>query len=304
MNQSVFTALSVNASSASMAAASDEYYTNHSGPLTAPMISTIAFPAMKSFADDWAELIDDAEQRDINSTLPPDTPDAVRRGYSAQRKYQIPLLRDPTEGAVEILADSIGTLSVAMQRPLSRGTVRPSSSNMFDSPLVDPRYCSEPFDCLVLARALLFNCALINTRSMAELQPVVQDPYFCPNLTDDSNMTEAARNDTNSRMLDLAKQNIATEFHPSGSTAMLPRDLGGVVDTDLRVYGTQNLRVVDAGVMPLVLGAHLQAAVYAIAERAADIIKGNAQYGQSSSSSKRGVSGTTGPVEPSLMGMG
>ncbi|KUI68761.1 Oxygen-dependent choline dehydrogenase [Cytospora mali] len=270
-NPSVYTADDVTASSASMAAANDEYYNNHTGPLTAPLISTVAFPAMEDFADDWAELIDQAQQRDVDSTLPPGTEDTVRQGYLAQRQLQIPLLRDSTEGAIEILADSIGTISLAMQRPLSRGTVRPSTSNIFDSPLVDPRYCSEPFDCLVLARALLFNCGLIRTGPMAELQPVVQAPYFCPNFT--SSTTDAERASANDRMLALAKQHIATEFHPSGSTAMMPLELGGVVDTELKVYGTQNLRVVDAGVMPMVLGAHLQSAVYAIAERAADIIR-------------------------------
>lgn len=239
---------------------------------------------MRHFADDWVELINAADARDINQTLPPGTPASVRAGYLAQRRYQIPLLRNPNEGAVEILADSVGTLSVAMQRPLSRGTVRPASRNIFDSPpLVDPRYCSEPFDCLILARALLFNCALIRTSAMAELQPVAQEPYFCPDdlsfsagggggANNNNNTTAEQRNVTDSRMLELARRFLATEFHPSGSTAMLPLDLGGVVDTELRVYGTEGLRVVDAGVMPMVLGAHLQAAVYAIAERAADII--------------------------------
>lgn len=41
----------------------------------------------------------------------------------------------------------------------------------------------------------------------------------------------------------------------------------GVVDPNLRVYGTSNLRIVDASIMPLIIGAHLQATVYAIAER-------------------------------------
>lgn len=274
----MITAKTVEADSASWAAALNEYEVNRTGPLTAPLISTIAFPAMRHFADDWVELIDAADGRDIDQTLPPGTPDTVRAGYLAQRKYQIPLLRNPTEGAVEILADSVGTLSVAMQRPLSRGTVRPASRDIFGPPpLVDPRYCSEPFDCLVLARALLFNCGLVRTRAMAELQPVAQEPYFCPgDLPPGSNNTtsEQQKDATDSRMLELARRFLATEFHPSGSTAMLPLDLGGVVDTALRVYGTQGLRVVDAGVMPMVLGAHLQAAVYAIAERAADVISG------------------------------
>ena len=59
---------------------------------------------------------------------------------------------------------------------------------------------------------------------------------------------------------------------------LLPRNCsqgnrGGVVDSSLKVYGTTNLRVVDASVIPLQLCATPMATVYAIAEKAADIIK-------------------------------
>lgn len=282
-NSSLETADTFLATNESRDAALDQYYTNRTGPLTAPMISTIAFPTMSQLAYDWRELLLNATQLNANSTLPAGTDPSVQLGYAAQRKAQLQLLGDETEGAVELLADSIGTLSVAMQRPLSRGTVRPRSQNIFDLPKVDPRYCADPFDCLVLARALLFNCALVATSAMAEIQPVVQSPYFCP--TDISSATQNATRAfydastavTSDQFLGLVKGHIATEFHPSGTTAMLPRELGGVVDTDLKVYGTTNVRVVDAGVMPMVLGAHLQAAVYGMAERAADIIKEAAQ---------------------------
>lgn len=60
---------------------------------------------------------------------------------------------------------------------------------------------------------------------------------------------------------------IRTEFHGTGTTSMLPLEFGGVVDTHLRVYGTQNLRIVDAGIFPLVPAAHLQASVYAVSEK-------------------------------------
>jgi choline dehydrogenase-like flavoprotein len=54
---------------------------------------------------------------------------------------------------------------------------------------------------------------------------------------------------------------------------MLPRDKGGVVDAELRVYGTKNVRVVDASVLPFQITGHLTSTLYAVAERASDLIK-------------------------------
>ena len=54
---------------------------------------------------------------------------------------------------------------------------------------------------------------------------------------------------------------------------MMPRKLGGVVDNALKVYGTANLRVVDASIIPFQISGHLTATIYAIAEKAADLIK-------------------------------
>lgn len=54
---------------------------------------------------------------------------------------------------------------------------------------------------------------------------------------------------------------------------MLPRENGGVVNAELKVYGTKNVRVVDASVLPFQLCGHLTSTLYAVAEKASDLIK-------------------------------
>jgi choline dehydrogenase-like flavoprotein len=62
-------------------------------------------------------------------------------------------------------------------------------------------------------------------------------------------------------------------WHYAGTCSMLPRERDGVVDSNLRVYGIEGLRIVDASAIPLVSTANPQATVYAFAERSADLIK-------------------------------
>lgn len=70
---------------------------------------------------------------------------------------------------------------------------------------------------------------------------------------------------------------VVANSHPTGTAAMMSRELGGVVDPELKVYGTANVRVVDASIIPTQISGHLTAALYAVAERASDIIKRNSK---------------------------
>jgi choline dehydrogenase-like flavoprotein len=113
-------------------------------------------------------------------------------------------------------------------------------------------YGSNPIDLLVLRAAIDFNSRLIATESMALLLLEYGSP---------------PANSTPEDIMLYIRSKGQTEYHPSGSAAMMPWEMGGIVDPELLVYGTGNLRVVDASVMPLVPTGHLQAVVYAVAEK-------------------------------------
>ncbi len=73
-------------------------------------------------------------------------------------------------------------------------------------------------------------------------------------------------------MIEFIRQTADTEYHPVG-TCKMGNDPLAVVDNELRVYAIQGLRVVDASIMPSIITGNTNAAVIAIAEKAADLIK-------------------------------
>ncbi len=92
------------------------------------------------------------------------------------------------------------------------------------------------------------------TPSQAPLTPVEIIPGY--NVTSDADLISAIR-----------VYSTPTIGHALGTCAMMPRELGGVVGADLKVWGVNGLSVVDASIMPLAPGTHLDATVYAIAEK-------------------------------------
>ncbi|KAI8628278.1 GMC oxidoreductase [Xylariaceae sp. FL1651] len=243
-------------------AVKEEYLANRTGPWTAPMVNTVAFPALKQIhfnASHFPLIL----SNDTNHNLPATYDITLRAGYAAQQNEILTLLSRPDVPAYELMATSWGQLAVSAMHSLSRGTVHARSPSIFDNvpPIIDPRFCSHNFDCEILRAGLELNGRLISTEAMAALLPVSPPGLGPQDLTNQT------------AVMDLIKSMVHTEFHPSGTAAMMPREAGGVVDTGLRVYDTRNLRVVDASIIPLIPDGHIQAAVYAIAEKAADIIK-------------------------------
>ena len=231
------------------------------------MVNTVAFPSLRSVAEDWAQLLRGAER--VTDHLPPSYGATLYAGYAAQEQQLLALLNRTDSPAYESMSTSWGQLAVSAMQPFSRGVVEarspasvfPDATEAGAGPRIGPRYCSHPFDCEVLLRGLGVNDRLIRTESMASLRPVLPDE---PGLGEED---ENGDEDRDTLRRETVRRLLRTEFHPSGTAAMMPLDRGGVVDTSLRVYGTRNLRVVDAGIVPLIPDGHLQAAVYALAEK-------------------------------------
>ncbi|KAI0066979.1 alcohol oxidase [Artomyces pyxidatus] len=162
------------------------------------------------------------------------------------------VLSAPEEGRSYLTA-------VAIQlHPFGRGSVHIKSTDPSESPAIDPRFLEIPWDFDVLVHGAKFIRKWISTDPIA--------PYIDKLVTPPASLTGHAEWEK------FVHGNVRTTNHPLGTTAMAPRSLGGVVDPSLKIYGLKNVRVVDAGVIPLTIGVAIMPTVYAVAEKAADIL--------------------------------
>lgn len=163
------------------------------------------------------------------------------------------------EYLVPALPENYLTVMTMLNHPFSRGSCHIGSSQIEDKPEWDPRYNEEDVDLELLARGVQFVEKLVAT------EPLKQIFKEGGKRSPKGDTLEAAR--------EVVRERQISVFHLSSSAAMLPREAGGVVDSRLRVYGVKNLRVVDASIFPLEPQGNIQSTVYAVAERAADILK-------------------------------
>jgi choline dehydrogenase-like flavoprotein len=171
-------------------------------------------------------------------------------GYTGLKGY--PAATSPLFG--------IGTFALigVVQHPLSKGNVHISSRNISDKPLINPNYLSHPYDLQAAANLAKFLRTIASSKPMSDIWTEEYEPG------------NAVQTDADWEKYALA--NVLSIYHPIGTAALLPEKDGGVVDSNLKVYGTKGLRVVDASIIPLLPSAHIQTLVYGIAERAAQII--------------------------------
>ncbi|THH19403.1 hypothetical protein EW146_g1748 [Bondarzewia mesenterica] len=154
------------------------------------------------------------------------------------------------------------SLAVSQYHEFGRGSVHINTTDPFAPPLIDPKFLALRWDLDVQVRATRFLREWIGAEPVASLVEAL--------------VTPPASVQTDSQWAQFVRSTVGTTNHPidltPGTTAMAPESLGGVVNPRLKVHGLENVRVVDAGIFPMTIGSPLQQTVYAVAEKAAQMM--------------------------------
>jgi choline dehydrogenase-like flavoprotein len=155
------------------------------------------------------------------------------------------------------------TLIASVQHPFSLGFVHITSPTISTAPVIDPNYLAQEYDVQAAVAAAKYLRKIANTAPLSEAWTTEYEPGLD---------VVGTGIDADAQWRDYVTNNTLTIYHPVGTCAMLPRDQHGVVDPNLIVYGTRNLRVVDGSVIPILMSAHPQTLIYSISEIAAEKI--------------------------------
>ncbi|MDX2303140.1 MAG: choline dehydrogenase [Microscillaceae bacterium] len=142
-------------------------------------------------------------------------------------------------------------------KPQSRGYVSIRSANPLDAPLIQPYYLDAQEDRDLLVKGYQIAREILESEAFAPYRIKIHFPE---------------KADTEAEILTHIRKTLHTVYHPVG-TCKMGKDEMAVVDAELKVYGVENLRIVDASVMPTIVSGNTNAPVIMIAEKAADLIK-------------------------------
>ncbi|KDQ11640.1 hypothetical protein BOTBODRAFT_177042 [Botryobasidium botryosum FD-172 SS1] len=238
-----------------------ELYEKHrDGQYTSIHSAFACLPAAKVMAQDEIDRL-------VSSTDPSTVSSHPIRSIEKQYELQRRWLLDESCGTFEFMhvpqfttamaserkpdTPYLSLLSVAM-RPFSRGFVHINTPDPLLQPVIDPQYLDEEADVDMLVHALKFVRKVAGTSPLADITVTPQDPG--PEVK------------SREAWVEYIKNTLESAHHPIGTASMLPREDGGVVDSEFKVYGTTNVRVVDASILPIHISAHPQATLYAMGE--------------------------------------
>jgi choline dehydrogenase-like flavoprotein len=153
---------------------------------------------------------------------------------------------------------------VCLLRPKSRGSVALGSADPLAAPLIDPNFFGDAADLESMVAGYKTTRRLMKTPALRALQ---QKEMFTADVRTDDDIRA------------ILRARVDTVYHPVGTCKMGVDDPLAVVDPKLKVHGLDGLRVVDASVMPTLIGGNTNAPTIMIGEKAADMIKAEMRAG-------------------------
>jgi choline dehydrogenase-like flavoprotein len=153
---------------------------------------------------------------------------------------------------------------VCLMRPKSRGRLTLASSDPMAAPVIDPNFLADPDDMRRMVQGFKQMRAILSQPALAGFKG--------------RELATTANAKTDAEIETVIRNYADTIYHPVGTCRMGPLEgpqahALNVVDSELRVHGMTGLRVVDASIMPRIIGGNTNAPVIMIAEKAADMIK-------------------------------
>jgi choline dehydrogenase len=170
---------------------------------------------------------------------------------------QLPLMTPELRARYPIATNEAFTLSPALVRPTSRGTLRLRSARAEDSPTLQANFLSTDEDLKATVRCIEMTRELGAQAGFSE----VRDTEIVPSRALDRAALE-----------DFARLSTISFGHPVG-TCRMGTGADSAVDPELKVHGIQALRVADSSIMPHIITGPTSAPTYAIALKAADMLK-------------------------------
>lgn len=168
-----------------------------------------------------------------------------------------------SEVIVNAPSSSSGLIEYWGLMPFSRGNIHIKSANASAPAAINPNYFLLDYDLKQQIGTARTARKVATTAPLSNILTSETTPGF----------DVVPANASDAVWGDWLKSVYRSNYHYISTAAMMSKELGGVVGDDHIVYGTANVRVVDASVLPFQVSGHLTSTLYALAERASDLIK-------------------------------
>ncbi|RGP72472.1 alcohol dehydrogenase [Fusarium sporotrichioides] len=234
-------------------AAQEEFYSNGTGPYTAPSGITNGFQRLSE-----QELFEIGAGSVVEAGLG----DQSHIEYLFESTWYP---SGPTPYYKQLPNESYISLTASSMVALSRGNISLKSTSMMMAPEINPNYYTHDADRAIAVRSFHYLRKILAHPALSRYTYGANNGEVSPGA--------AVEDGDDDAIFDYVKANTIPNWHASGTNQMLPEADGGVVDPRLRVYGVDGLRIVDCSIIPVLPDVNIVGPVFMIGEKGAELIR-------------------------------